>query len=219
MRKFFFLITISVIVVTTSAHAQGQQEQVHLKDGSVIKGFVIEQVPNSSLKIQTSDGSIFSYKMNDVEKITKAPNEKGSNKTDVNIKYRGFVDTRYTLGVGLGSGLNRAEIHTSHGIQIIPQLFIGAGVGVGYFYRSGEFTIPIFANIRTDILKSKVTPFVDVKIGYSVYSISGLYFSPSIGCKINRFNIGFGYTLQNINFYGWNVGNVGGLSIKFGYEF
>lgn len=48
---------------------------VYLKNGSVIRGMVIEQTPNLSLKIQTKDGSIFVYKMEEVEKITKELSE------------------------------------------------------------------------------------------------------------------------------------------------
>lgn len=44
---------------------------VYLKNGSIIRGIVIEQIPNVSIKIQTKDGSIFVYKMEEVEKITK----------------------------------------------------------------------------------------------------------------------------------------------------
>jgi hypothetical protein len=44
---------------------------VYLKNGSVIRGMILEQTPNVSIKIQTKDGSIFVYKMEDVEKMTK----------------------------------------------------------------------------------------------------------------------------------------------------
>lgn len=47
------------------------KDVVYLKNGSVIKGVVVEQVPGVSLKIRTSDGSVFFYKMEDVEKMTK----------------------------------------------------------------------------------------------------------------------------------------------------
>jgi hypothetical protein len=47
------------------------QDVVYLQNGSVIRGMVIEQVPNVSLKIQTADGSVFVYEMKDVLKITK----------------------------------------------------------------------------------------------------------------------------------------------------
>jgi hypothetical protein len=47
------------------------EDVVYLKNGSVIRGTIIEQVPNVSLKIQTRDGSVFVYKMEEVEKMTK----------------------------------------------------------------------------------------------------------------------------------------------------
>lgn len=46
-------------------------EVVYLKNGSIIRGMIIEQIPNVSLKIQTRDGNVFVYKMEEVEKITK----------------------------------------------------------------------------------------------------------------------------------------------------
>ena len=46
---------------------------VYLKNGSVIRGTVVELVPGSTVKIRTSDGSVFVYEMDDVERIGKAP--------------------------------------------------------------------------------------------------------------------------------------------------
>ncbi len=47
------------------------QDVVYLKNGGRIKGVIIEQIPNKSIKIQTKDGSIFHYNMDEIEKITK----------------------------------------------------------------------------------------------------------------------------------------------------
>lgn len=44
---------------------------VYLKNGSVIRGIIIEQVPNVSIKIETAGGSVFVYKMEEVERMTK----------------------------------------------------------------------------------------------------------------------------------------------------
>ena len=49
------------------------QDVVYLKNGSIVRGTIIEQVINVSLKIQTSDGSVFVYKIDEIEKITKEP--------------------------------------------------------------------------------------------------------------------------------------------------
>ncbi len=44
---------------------------VYLKNGGVIRGMIIEQVPGVSIKIKTKDGNVFVYKMEEVEKMTK----------------------------------------------------------------------------------------------------------------------------------------------------
>lgn len=70
MKKLVLLLTLFVCV-SLPCLAQNYTEAVYLKNGSIIRGIIIEQVPNTSLKIQTSDGSVFSYTLEEVEKITK----------------------------------------------------------------------------------------------------------------------------------------------------
>jgi len=66
------LLTMVFILATTIVFAQNNfQDVVYLKNGSIIRGTIIEQVPNESLKIETADGSLFVYKLSEVEKMTK----------------------------------------------------------------------------------------------------------------------------------------------------
>lgn len=44
---------------------------VYLKNGGMIRGTIIEQVFNVQIKIQTKDGNIFVYKVDEIEKVTK----------------------------------------------------------------------------------------------------------------------------------------------------
>lgn len=53
------------------ALAQNLKECVYLKNGSIIKGTILEQVPDGNIKIRTSDGSVFVYEFDQVEKITR----------------------------------------------------------------------------------------------------------------------------------------------------
>lgn len=46
---------------------------LYLQNGSIIRGMIIEQIPNVKIKIQTSDGSIFVHSIDQVLKITKEP--------------------------------------------------------------------------------------------------------------------------------------------------
>ncbi len=77
-RAMVLKLALGVILVlfysVPSASAQEpMQDVVYLKNGSIIRGQIIELVPNISIKIQTSDGSIFVYEMEEVLKIVKEP--------------------------------------------------------------------------------------------------------------------------------------------------
>ena len=68
MRKVIIFLSIFSCISICQINTK---DVVHLKNGSIIKGMIMEQIPNESLKIQTSDGSLFVFKMEEVLKITK----------------------------------------------------------------------------------------------------------------------------------------------------
>jgi len=66
------LITLVILLLcATIANAQQQKDVVYLKNGSIIKGNITEMNPGSNLKIETTDGSLFIFEMNEIEKVTK----------------------------------------------------------------------------------------------------------------------------------------------------
>lgn len=69
--KRIILTLLLIAFCFVSAAAQQWVEVVYLKNGGVIRGTVIEQIPNETIKIQTADGSVFVYKIDEVEKIAK----------------------------------------------------------------------------------------------------------------------------------------------------
>lgn len=125
MKKIILVIAISFLSLQLSA--QQYVESVYLKNGSIIKGTVIEQVPNGNIKIQRKDGSVYVYPMSEVVKITKeqavpaAPvatvtNPAGGNppattesKTTIRLpewwegnEYKRIVNSRFGFNCGIG---------------------------------------------------------------------------------------------------------------------
>lgn len=82
MKKILsFLMLISIGFIGFSQ--QTYQDVVYLKNGGIIRGMIIEQIPNKSLKIETADKSVFVYQIDEIEKMTKeakpyAPNNNTS---------------------------------------------------------------------------------------------------------------------------------------------
>lgn len=72
-RSVLVLLWIAVLAVATavSSYAQDRVDVVYLKNGSIIRGTIVEQIPNESIKIETADGSVFVFKISEIEKITK----------------------------------------------------------------------------------------------------------------------------------------------------
>ena len=70
MKKLLFFFVIFIQLNTCYAEST-EIDVVYLKNGSIIKGKIIEQIIGESVKIETADGSIFVYKVEEIEKIVK----------------------------------------------------------------------------------------------------------------------------------------------------
>lgn len=68
MKRLLFLFAI-ILSCATLRGQNAYTTEVHLKNGSIIKGFVVEHNPEGNIKIQTADGSLFVYASSEVERV------------------------------------------------------------------------------------------------------------------------------------------------------
>ena len=71
MQRYIIILCVLIFTVVSHASAQQYQDVVYLKNGSIIRGIIIEQIPGESLKIQTQGGSVFVFRMSEIVKIVK----------------------------------------------------------------------------------------------------------------------------------------------------
>jgi hypothetical protein len=73
--KTAFILMPGLLILILSSLCLGAdadlQDVVYLKNGSIIRGTIIEQIPMETLKIETTDGSVFVYQMSEIERIAK----------------------------------------------------------------------------------------------------------------------------------------------------
>ena len=246
MRKLLLLLTL-LLSISTYVAAQNYTEVVYLKNGSIIKGVIIEQVPNVSLKIKTSDGSLIICQMNDVEKITKEERYTRDYRKDVNNRkaarntlkgYKGFVDAAYIEDVS-DYNASKVELSTTHGYQFNNYFFVGAGVALNYYTDADIIAAPIYANFRANFINKRITPFADVKSGYSIGDVEGVYASIGVGVRFSlkgkkALNLALVYNYQDYDTtvdYSYSYGNyyhhsswdetlgLQGVGVRFGFEF
>jgi sRNA-binding regulator protein Hfq len=99
--KKIFLISAILLLTTIGLSAQQYIDVVYLKNGSVIRGVIMEQVPNQSIKIQTADKSIFVYKMDEVDKMVKEEAKTSSPSISSSMSSQGRESYSITIEAGL----------------------------------------------------------------------------------------------------------------------
>jgi len=226
MKKFSVLFLF--VLIASLCFAQSNcQDVVHLKNGSIIRGVIIEQIPNESIKIETADGNIFVFQIDDVAMLSKDLKNWG-----LKDGYRGVLDVGYQIGTG--NGINRLKIDFINGKQIGPYVSAGIGVGMRHYADYKVLLMPIFLNMKANFTAEKVTPYLSASLGYSFaasnnFKGTGVLFNPTVGVSFifNNYslNIGLGYELQAMNssFYS-DMGNIYGsngdaLTLSIGMSF
>lgn len=229
MKRFF--IYMFVLLIAAASSMAMAQDVVYLKNGSVIKGSVVEINPSESLKIRTADGSLFVYNMSEVDRIERDNNSISNSSVFDSDEYlepgfRGLVDIGANYGFGDAEDNYQVSLAFTGGYQINKLLFVGAGVAptLNLFDNKwkdevdASFVIPVFTAVRLDFLNKKVSPFINARIGYSINTedtdLSCMYYYAGAGVRLKKISLGVGVDIyskdSNTTTYG---------AFRFGFEF
>ncbi|MCR5453892.1 MAG: hypothetical protein K6F33_02755 [Bacteroidales bacterium] len=222
-----------------SVCAQTLQDVVYLLNGSVVRGTLIEQVPN--VKIRTTDGSLLVFKHEEIDKITSEPAEQQSSQHDASQYdappqfeatknsgsriFRGYYrDLSGGMRIFADLSINgQTNFYTcsgvgysgSFGVQMSPKFYVGLGLAaqiyIDYWYY-GTYNenepelyaqMPLFVDLRYDMLPTRISPFVAVRTGYAlsideVNDFSGFYLNPSFGVRAKSLSMSIGVDLVKL---------------------
>ena len=131
----FLFFSILILLELGSNVFADAIDVVYLKNGSIIKGIVIEIIPNETIKIETADGSIFVYPFDEVERMEKVEVVGKKPRTKVKLKSR-------TLATIL-------SLPSFFGISGFGQLYNGQYLKAGLFFIGGVTTIVSLTNAPT----------------------------------------------------------------------
>ncbi|MBP5526250.1 MAG: hypothetical protein J6Y11_11695 [Paludibacteraceae bacterium] len=208
MKKI--LMFAVMLISSISAFSQSFSELVYLKNGSVIKGDIVELLPDSLIKIEVADGSVYAFEYKEIEKISRDSRNVVMSKKNVmhdsicDFKQkkgsRLFVSTELMFGEMPG-----VRFSATYGAQLNNKFFLGGGAGfcLSADWCSDHISIPVFADLRVDFLEKKISPFVELRAGYdvAVEGASGFYGNFSFGCRLKRFSASVGVeTLKGLDY-------------------
>lgn len=214
-------LIITIVLFCSSILLKGQDngirivEFITMNDGSILKGEVIEE-SDFFVKIKSEE---FGYRL---EKSNIVNREKAITVLSKKKKERGpfvFQEEGYRYSFSVYSLTSKSS--SSQGLSLTAHKYwnyrLALGLGIGYDsynFFSREKIVPIFADIKSHLLKKTLSPFIGASLGYGIAlkedfimesAIGGYYFSPYIGIeKRNRsrfsFSLFVGYKFQKANY-------------------
>lgn len=175
------LILLLLVLLPILINAQNDyQDIIYLKNGSIIKGTITEQIPNKTIKIKT-ENNIFVYKMEEVEKITN--NEKSLSTKKKSKKYtkqKGYIGVSAGINIPIGSFSDLKEGRATTGFQLNPIQFgymFSDKVGITATWFKGANTIDIETGELLHPDGSELTSYTDPWI-YNSLLIGPLFSFP-----------------------------------------
>ena len=162
MKKQFVIILLLALIVWP-AFSQKSKDAVYLKNGSIIYGKLIE-ISDNVYKIQTSDGSLFNFRSDEVEKFIKETPRFESRKTS---------GPGFALEGGLLVGSQSSEVSAPFSFNIILNLTSSTknifGIGSGVEFLGSTFS-PVFIEVKRLLNDKKTAPFVFMRGGALIHT-------------------------------------------------
>lgn len=209
------LLIFSLFLITPAAaltqSVQEKQDVVYLKNGSIIRGVIIESDRDDYIRIRFSDSNVMDIHVYTIleikeETVNKTPGTKREGRSSVyHYNTSGYMN-RSGVEILTGSGANTPRFYTVNGIHFNPHVSAGFGLGLTP-YNEPLTLIPFFVDFNYRFLKANTSPYLSLKAGYnfSIYEdeeeiplnmhSGGLIFNPGLGIEFNL-SSGFGWYIQ-----------------------
>ncbi len=129
--------------------------------------------------------SVLSYSQDTKETPNQTMNNNKKYGSNLKPGYEGSVITGYGFRLNKRYyNYDQISIDMINGYRIIPQFYIGAGVGTRIGYYFGDYLMPFYLHLKGNIICNKVSPYFSYDFGI-IHEIGddgiNFYSKPSIG--------------------------------------
>jgi TM2 domain-containing membrane protein YozV len=193
------ILFLACLMGMTFAFAQSSlQDVVYLKNGSIIRGDIIEYTPNDTVKIMTTDGSVFVYDFAQVEKFAKEQPISTINKNAYSVDEKspwlsGFLSFCIP---GLGQFYNGES--RKGWVDLATSLggYLGMYVGASMIVYGVDYEMMYDGTTRDGMFTTGVMLMF---AGMSVMIGNGIHSIVDAAKSSNRINAENGYVMYQIN--------------------
>ncbi len=198
---------------------QETEDVIYLKDGSILRGTLLEEGRDDQLKIELMGGSVFVIHPSEIDSVTLEPAKfirksfkENKKLLPITFREKGIYHI-FDLGFGFGEGrygegfnANLSYILEYH---VNQYLNTGIGIGIDSYYDGSLF--PLFLDVRGDVVQKKISPYYQASVGWAFLGAGiwptqvfdgGLHYQLGLGIKINtrrkhEWYIGMEFKSQN----------------------
>ena len=219
------------------------EDVVYLKNGSIIRGTILEQKPGEYVKIESRCSNIWVFRSDEIARVIKEEvpvTDKGET-----TRANGFLNIT-DMGILAGKGKETRDapfsLHTINGYRFKNRIFCGAGFGIEFL----DVTyVPLFTDLRYSFTHNTISPFLYLQTGYNlplenesfdyaqVEEKGGLLLNPGAGVRFSinprtsiQISVSYRYQeLKSIVRYFWPEDEITRyeylhrLGIRFGFYF
>ena len=208
-----------MMALAVSAQGLRSVDIIHLHSGSVWKGTILSWETDGVVILETLNGTQIKIPEPTIRKVRQKVYSETYGARPYTFKETGLY---HTVGVGLSKGEWAPGISATYAIGYRFNRWIGVGIGSGYEnfeVDEGMKVIPVFAEARGFLTRTKVAPYYSVRAGYGFalktveWNISraegGFLFNPEVGVRFGggapvSFYTGMGIHLQRATYeYTW----------------
>lgn len=168
LSKFTLIIAL-LVVSSTNAISQKKLDVITLKNGNILKGKIVRQVPGDFVELKTRDNNFWKFDMEDVAEIRFEAKRKPKIKTDtISFPTSGLIfDVQMGVLAGNNDNQNSAPFSMLASGSYLFKSNISLGAGLGY-ESFDEAQMPVFAVVKYHTKLRGLNSFVFFKSGYSI---------------------------------------------------
>lgn len=220
MRRLIFIIAAVAACFAATAQVQGNYDYILLNNGTVVRGIVVGDASGLTITVQTPSGEFLTYQKSEINKISREnpADSLKQGKTTYSEYYQ--YEKGFWFGFDLYGGISTniggsngglTELDFTAGYRFNEYVRVGAGIGARYYINNGnirgrsvEWSFPIYANVRGNILPAyerRVVPYYSFSVGGALRD--GVLVRPTIGARFGDFKrsaflLGLSYVGQSL---------------------
>jgi len=142
---------------------------ITLNNGNIYKGLIVQQPDSGIIRLNTFCHSTLNFSLNEIASVS---NEKlNLRRSGIGLPFsyepKGYINiTDFGVLAATGSNNQNAifSVSSFNGYSFASRFIAGAGIGIELFET---VMLPLYAETRVILAKSRITPFTILKSGYT----------------------------------------------------